>query len=69
MATDAIFLEGLQSYGSHGAAAEQRADAPLAGFPVEAVVVTVHKPAAPLPGATLGAAGVRIRRTRAGGDA
>jgi 7,8-dihydroneopterin aldolase/epimerase/oxygenase len=126
MPTDAIFLEGLQFYGYHGVAAEERAlgqrfavdvelaldlraagrgddlgasvdygavhervravvegpprrlieavaeaiaDALLAAFPVEAVVVTVRKPAAPIPGAALGAAGVRIRRARAGGDA
>ena len=51
------------------AVAEEIAAAILAAFrPVERVTVTVRKPEAPLKGAMLDAAAVRITRTRADGD-
>lgn len=50
------------------AVAEEIAAALLAEFPAEEVAVTVRKPEVALRGAILGAAGVRIRRTRAGMD-
>lgn len=46
------------------AVAEEIAGALLAEFPADTVTVTVRKPEAALKGAFLGAAGVRIRRTR-----
>ena len=50
------------------AVAEEVASAILTGFPpVEQVTVTVRKPAAPMKGSLLDAAGVRIVRSRAGG--
>ncbi len=51
------------------AVAEAIAGEILAGYPaVSAVTVTVRKPEAPLRGAILAAAGVRIRRQRGGGN-
>lgn len=46
------------------AVAEELAAALLAAFPATAVTVTVRKPEVALQGAFLGAAGVRVRRTR-----
>lgn len=46
------------------AVAEEIAAALLAAFPATAVTVTVRKPEVALQGAFLGAAGVRVRRTR-----
>ena len=51
------------------AVAEELATAILAGFaPVSRVTVTVRKPEAPLKGAMLDAAGVRLTRSRTDGD-
>lgn len=50
------------------AVAEEIAAALLAEFPATRVTVTVRKPEAPLRGAMLAAAGVRITRTREGRD-
>lgn len=49
------------------AVAEAIAAALLAEFPAAAVTVAVRKPAPPLRGATLRAAGVRVRRARDAG--
>jgi dihydroneopterin aldolase len=49
------------------ALAEDIANALLSNFPAGAVTVTVRKPEAPIRGALLAAAGVRVRRVR-GGD-
>ena len=48
------------------AVAEEIAAALLAEFPATAVTVVVRKPEVALKGAFLGAAGVRVRRTRDG---
>jgi dihydroneopterin aldolase len=48
------------------AVAEAIAAALLAATPARAAAVTVRKAAPPLPGATLAASGVRIRRARPG---